>query len=372
VPNTRRRKKVLVVRLDAIGDFILWMGAAERLRRLYPPETHHITLLADESWSGLAAQLPWWDAVWPVDRRRFRRRRSAYRLGLLLRIFAARFDIALHPTYSRDKATGDTAIRASRARHRIGFDGDLSNRTLRQKQRADAWYTRLVPAAAGCLPEIERNAEFVRALGATDFQATPASLPELPDEGDGLALPASPYFVLAPAARYAIKRWPPERFAAVAARLQAETGWQPIICGAQGEEGVAAEVTSRLQGRALNLCGRTTLPQVQALLRGARLVIANDTMAVHMAAAVGTPVVCVAGGGHWGRFIPYPGELGAASPVLTANHRMDCFNCQWRCSQPRGPEEPAACVSRISTDTVWGRVTQLLGSAPARSRAGGA
>ena len=64
------RLKVLILRPDALGDLVLWLDAAEALRGLYPPDKYEITLLVNQNWQTLAAQLPWFDGVWGMDRRK--------------------------------------------------------------------------------------------------------------------------------------------------------------------------------------------------------------------------------------------------------------------------------------------------------------
>jgi len=82
---------VLLVRLDAIGDFILWLDSAKEYRRLYPGEK--ITLYANSAWSDLAKLLPYWDRVVPVDVHLFSKR-TFYRWKSLFNIGRFGFDIS--------------------------------------------------------------------------------------------------------------------------------------------------------------------------------------------------------------------------------------------------------------------------------------
>jgi ADP-heptose:LPS heptosyltransferase len=99
----------------------------------------------------------------------------------------------------------------------------------------------------------------------------------------------------------------------------------------------------------LNLAGKTTLIDLAELIRAAKLLIGNESGAVHLAAAVGTPSVSIVGGGHYGRFIPYDiaadDECVAPIPVI---HRMECYGCNWKCIFPIVPGQPTPCVSRIT------------------------
>jgi ADP-heptose:LPS heptosyltransferase len=112
-----------------------------------------------------------------------------------------------------------------------------------------------------------------------------------------------------------------------------------------------------------NFSGRTTLESLAATIAGARVVVSNDTAAVHIAAAVGAPAVCVLGGGHYGRFLPYPEQYGGPGqgPLPAAvTHPMECFGCGWVCGYHPPAGSPYPCVERVSVDDVWARVLDAL------------
>jgi ADP-heptose:LPS heptosyltransferase len=79
--------------------------------------------------------------------------------------------------------------------------------------------------------------------------------------------------------------------------------------------------------------------------------VGNETSATHIAVAVGTPSICLLGGGHFGRFVPYPDGVGGTIPV-PVHHAMDCFGCDWHCTQPHRDGDPAPCIAAIAVDSV--------------------
>lgn len=91
------------------------------------------------------------------------------------------------------------------------------------------------------------------------------------------------------------KRWPAERFAAVADMLAERAGASVVLVGAADESDVSEEVAGRMRARAFVLTGRTSLSQTAAVLRASDLLVTNDTGPAHVAAAVGCPVVVVFG-----------------------------------------------------------------------------
>ncbi|MFH0878504.1 MAG: lipopolysaccharide heptosyltransferase II [Lentisphaerota bacterium] len=107
---------------------------------------------------------------------------------------------------------------------------------------------------------------------------------------------ARPLIGLMPgAARGPSKRWPAGHFAQTARRLIQDHGYDAVVLGGKAEADICRETVKAIGGKALNVAGLTTLPESMALLSLLSLLIANDSGGMHMAAAVGTPVVAVYG-----------------------------------------------------------------------------
>ena len=345
--ENKNRDGVLVVRLDAIGDFILWLDTAKEYSKIFPGK--NITLLANSAWANLAKDIPYWDSVWPIEMTRFSRS-PLYRLKLLCKIRRARFEIAIQPTFSRVFLHGDSIIRASGAKNRIGSLGDMSNITSTLKAISNRWYTNLIPAIKRPLMELDRNAEFLRNLTNQEFIANLPKLPILTALPDHLKLQGN-YFILFPGASWHGKQWPASHFAQVLEQLHQRRSWRAVLCGSLEELALCQSVMDLTEVTSVNFAGKTTLAELTELIRGSRLLISNDTSAVHIAAAVGTPAVCILGGGHYGRFMPYTEKINGIKP-LSATYSMPCFNCNWICNQSHDRLGPVPCISRISVRNV--------------------
>lgn len=348
--GTRRREGnvVAVVRVDAIGDFIVWLAAARRLCALYRPR--RIVLIANLAVVDLARATGLFDEVIGVDIHAFLAEHR-YRFGLIRRVCELGATVALQPTHSRNFRTGDALVRATGAAERIGYETDLNNIRPWQRRISDRWYTRLVPAASVPMHELQRNADFLKGMGDEPADATIGRLDPVGAPPDDLT-PEGPYFIIVPGAGSSLRMWPIARFAEVVREIARRRGWRPVICGSAAEEGLATELASKAGlDETVVLAGRTALPELVELVRHAEMVIANETSAIHIAAAVETPSVCILGGGHFGRFVPYPAGAAKAPPV-PVYVRMPCFGCNWRCTQPHEPGGPAPCITKIETDAV--------------------
>ena len=109
------------------------------------------------------------------------------------------------------------------------------------------------------------------------------------------ALPRPWIAMLPGAARGTSKQWPAERYADTAAALVARTGGSVVVLGTAGERAVCQQVAAAAAPNGLNLAGATTLPELAAALALSAAVLCNDSGGMHLAAAVGTPLVALFG-----------------------------------------------------------------------------
>jgi heptosyltransferase-2 len=158
-------------------------------------------------------------------------------------------------------------------------------------------------------------------------------------EGARTLVPSRPFVALAPGAAYGrAKQWPPEHYAALAADLARTRGLACVLVGAGADRAAVDEVTDALPsfpgGNAaaaslVSLVGRTDLPTLAGVLSLARAVVANDSGAMHLASAVGTPVVAVFGATNEHHTAPLPAALDAAAPRVITHH-VWCRPCMLR------------------------------------------
>lgn len=353
------RKKLLIVRLDAIGDFILWLGAAERLRAAY--SDYRITLLGNDIWTEVAQALPFWDEVWPLNRKKFRRN-PFYRRSLNNKIRKVKFDIVIQPTYSREFYFGDRVIRSCKVKKRIGFQCVTNVFMMKpyQKRKSDLWYTYLVPSSHGPMMELQRDAEFMSGLLG---EKVGVSVPRLPPLGRPTYSfrAAKPYFIIFPGAAWNGRKWPLDRFAAIAEEIVRQTDWECVICGGPGDVALSEEFSKNYSREFRNLAGKTSLSEFVEIVRNAEMVVGNETSVIHIAAAVDTPSVCIMGGGHFGRFLPYAVDEGHGENLPRAvYHHMDCFGCNWLCKYHVKKRAAVPCVLNIEVQDVILKVRDIL------------
>lgn len=160
-----------------------------------------------------------------------------------------------------------------------------------------------------------RGLETRRLLALTEFLGLPAQGEHLEfpvREADRRALGAiggaselvpGGYACVHPGASVEARRWPPERFAAVADAIAAR-GLSIVLTGTSGEAGLCRSVARAMHHPVIDLAGRTDLGTLAALLEGARLLVCNDTGVSHIAAGLGLPSVVISTGDNPARWAP--------------------------------------------------------------------
>lgn len=318
-----KAKNVLVIKLSALGDFVLALGAMKAVREFHP--SARITLLTTPPYEEFARFCPYFDAVETDGRPE----------GM--------------------KATAALIQRIKKADYDIIYDFHTSGRTknyftaLSRGGRAPLWSGHHEKAAffhdnpaRGSMHTIDRLAEQLEVAGVAPggrWLGRSAPFPDLswvrPKLGNtprlnpayfGLTIP---YMLMIPGAseHREAKRWPVENYAALARRL-ADAGIMPAIIGGKAEGPIAQEIV-RKEGRAKSLTTRTDLFQVVTLAETALFVVGNDTGPMHMATLAGAP--------------------GVALFALTESNPDH--------SAPRGPKpvivNSAPTLDQLSVDDVW-------------------
>lgn len=369
LPANKRAQTDLagIVRLDAIGDFVVWLPSAQSLiAHLRAQEKKHIVLVANSLWASWAASLLSVDQVIAVDTNRFSTS-LRYRLSMLRQVRSLQLGTLISPTYSRIPGDGNDAFSFC-----SGAPVLIANRGYNSKRRMAAWLRRLLNtgysqvisagpkvSASGrtrTACEAEINASFVQSLGgsqdtlvATISRNETAFSPALPPTGS--------YVLFIPGGSWSGKAWPIERFGEIAKRLR-EQGFEIVIAGSASERALCEQLARTCEGR--NMAGETALPGLAEVIRNARLVIGNDSAGIHIAVATRSDSICVMWGGSFGRFIPYPQDiLPEGLQARAVYHRMDCFGCTGACPFPavRGK---VPCVEAIPVTDVWNTVKDVL------------
>ena len=301
-------KSVLLIRIDAIGDYILFRNFIEVIRKSEQYRDYNITLLGNEVWKELAEELDGEfidNFIW-LNRKKFNKN-PIYRYRKLKEIVKNGYEAVINPAYSREFYYGDSIVKDLTAKYKIGSAGNLSNILKWQKLTGDKYYTRLIPAEDGIMFEFYRNKEFLEGfLSETIDIGRPhidinkiASALNLPDKFALLYIGAGDVY----------RKWNYANFAEVALYLKERLNLDVVICGDKGDALYGEKIVNNVKG-AVNLCGKTSLMDMIYIIKNSNLLISNETFAPHMAVALGIKnIFVIYNGNYFGRFVPYPEEI---------------------------------------------------------------
>lgn len=342
---------MLVIKTDAIGDYILFRNYLEVLRKSEKFRDYRITLLGHELWRELALA---YDSDF-VDDFLFISPDSLYDLPLKtfrigLTIFKSNFGVVLQPSYTRLLMTDGLAA-LSAANEIIGFESNNEGILPKYKARTDQFYSRRLLLPEHRYFEFERSRFFFENLLEQEISLKGPWLP--------VTKIFDKHIIIFPGAGNAKRSWEPEKFMQLIKLIRQQTLAPVYLAGGVAELPLGKYLTESLpMGEVIDLTGKTSLTQLVELIGNAALVIANETSAIHIAAAAKTRSICILGGGHFGRFAPYPENMKYAPVCLY--EKMECFNCNWQCIYKTAKNEPFPCMPFIGLEDVWAHVRAAL------------
>lgn len=347
----RPAKRLLLIKTDAIGDYILFRNFIEATKISEKYKDYRIDLLGNPIWRDVALT---YDKDF-LNACYFTTPRNLYEapfttFKLALRLFFNNYEVVLQSTYTRIFATDGLAALTA-AKHIIGYQGDFEGIEPRHKNKTDAFYTQKLLLPADVYFELHRNQYFFEKVLNERIAINAPSVKTNGGAKNGIAI--------FPGAGAFKRGWEQEKFLELIKLIQEHTTQPVYLVGGPAEVACGDYLVDNLPPDSVqNFINKTSLPQLIEKIAGSALLIANETGAIHIAVAAQTPSVCILGGGHFERFAPYPDDVGC-KPVCVYE-KLPCYYCNWGCIFDTAPTEPFPCISAISIQKVWESVLPLL------------
>ncbi len=303
-------KTLLLIKLDSIGDYLLFRNFLKFFKTSDSYRNYKITLLGNIVWKDLAEKFDKESVdnfLW-LDRNKFSNN-LFYKFQLLNSIYKSGFETVIDCAYSREILFGDSIIKTSRATNRIGSVGSPDNYVKwKRNLLTDKFYTNLISTSDKIIFEFERNREFISKILNYNLDIRKPNLDT--NEIDSFDFEEK-YIVIFPGANDTKRRWSVEKFSKVIFHIVNNYKFLIVLAGSNSDVKIVEKIFKHfVTNRVKNFVGKTNLPEFAKLIAGAELLITNETSAVHFAASVNTPFVCISNGNHFGRFHPYPEEAG--------------------------------------------------------------
>tara|TARA_A100001015_G_C15044862_1_gene742861 strand:- start:5211 stop:6326 length:1116 start_codon:yes stop_codon:yes gene_type:complete len=303
------QKKFLLIRLDAIGDYVLFRNFIKVLKESDKYKDYSFTFVGNDNWKGLSEELDGQyidEFIW-VNKNKFTRN-LVYRYKKLKSIALFGYEVILCPVYSRDFFDTDMLVKIINATEKIGSDGDLSNINRWQKKIGDKYYDKIIPANDSILFEFDRNKEFFENFLDVKLEIYRPNI-SLNCKKIQFNLPHK-YAILFIGASSITKQWSIENFAKVGKHIKEKYGHDIVLCGAPNDREAALKFSLYFKDTYIDLVGKTSLIELLQVFSKGNLMVSNETVAPHMAVALNmASVIVIYSGRHYGRFAPYPKEM---------------------------------------------------------------
>jgi lipopolysaccharide heptosyltransferase I len=337
-------QRILLVKLSSLGDVIHALPAAQAVRRRFPEA--HLAWAVERAHAGMIRGLPWIDELIEWDRGTLGGLHDFVR-----RLRARPWDLAID---LQGLLRSASMTWLSGAQRRIGFAPG--------RERSHWFYNERVEAPSETMHAVDRLLRLVEPLGAT-FQRGGAQPFPLPiGDVDRAAVEAflaaeridptrAPLVILNPHCRNPANVWPAAHFATLAGRLL-DYGAKVVLTGGPVAREFCDAIAAAHPGRIIRADGKLSLLGSAELIRRAALFVTGDTGPMHIAAAVGAPIVALLGPTMPERTGPY------ASDAIVLRKNLLCSPCLAR--QCPLALVPPPCMNEISPDEVFAAAVRRL------------
>lgn len=312
IPVTKSEFKadsIVIVKVDAIGDYILFRNFLEEIATSRKYSSYELTLVGNEIWKPIAEKLDakWVDTFIWVNPKKFQKEFS-YRKEKVKELRKYKYSLLFHPTFSRDYYIAESITSFINAKEKISVQGDEINLSSWQKKKSDKQYSTLIQNPTGIHFEYSKNKELL-----SEF------LDENLDTKYSISLNESQltrkieeeYVILFIGGSADFKKWSTKNWEELIDKILSTFPYTIVLAGGPDDLANGQEIKKNFvkEDRLINLCAQTSLLELISLISYAEWMVSNETSAPHIAAALGVPVLVLSNANHYARFLPYPSVI---------------------------------------------------------------
>jgi len=316
---------IVIVKLDGIGDYILFRNFLSEIRKTKKNKYSKITLVGNVNFKNLSEMLDMSvidNFIW-INKHKFLYN-LFYRIYILKKLNIFQYSTLLHPTFSRDFFISDWISNFIDAKNKISFWGDFSNQSTYEKKIANNQYNYLLECKKVNKFDFYKNKYFFEYFLQKKIKINKTFITK-----SYISLPINyknyiSFFIAAPGWAAGDKKniYSLNNYISLARLIEKKYNHKIIFLG--GKENITDQ--NLIPNNYINLIGKTDLVQLVEVIRKSKLLISGDTCAHHMAAAVNTNCVVIGTGPHPGRFIPYPKSFNIKhKSILNKNKNSNYF-----------------------------------------------
>ena len=356
MPIFKSRRGLVIIRMDGIGDMVLFRQSLDHYAEAFSFDKSEITVIGCNSWQSISDEIFSGYKVLCINEHAYARK-LLYRFSINLKMRLLAPKIVVSDAFFRRALMADSLTWAIGAPKTYVSYPYISERTRSEFTYYLSLATDVIDTGLYPIHELDRHAAFISYFCFEPVKALPPVL-NWRDKTPNIPV-GKPYVVLNPGSNEYGRRWPLKDYVFLSKWLVTKNVRVVFVGGVDEKAKVDLIKEVAKDQNIIDMTGKTNLPELMDILNFATLVVSNDTGPMHLAIGLGTPTVAIIGGGHFGSFVPYPKEA-TPNTARFIYQRMDCYHCFWRCPKREDPGESFPCVAGVTQDQVKAACLELL------------
>ena len=350
----RKRKKqydLVIVRTDLIGDFVIWHDSIAAYKNKYIEKK--VLLICTDVVVPLAEQESFFSEILCYNKREFANS-FMYYTKFIIKLRNISSTELINPMWARHRV-GDFFSMVVSSDRKIALEGNCQH-DLFYKFR-NYIYTKLINVG-NSVSEVQTVEEFTKQTIFTSYVYGNSPLSTNID----IPISLKDYVVVALSASKDKRVWDMSRFAKLIDEIP--INYTVVLSGAGQKDIIRAECNEKsvkVPERIINLINKTSIAEMIPLIQRASFVIGNDSAAIHIAAAVHVPSLCLFHGAQFKRFLPYPEKVPSYARPRIVYYKMDCFGCEFHCKKPF-KSTMLPCLDAVTVEMAKKELVKLLKS----------
>ncbi|WP_172334821.1 glycosyltransferase family 9 protein [Mucilaginibacter sp. SG564] len=345
--------RLLILKMDAIGDYIIFRNFLREIAYSEKYKQCKITVICDKALKELALELDGdvIDNVISFDLQPFLKNK----IDILKQAAVCKYRAVINFHYSRTPET-EIITWLTAADEKVTIDGDTLRMSFWKKPIFNLIYNKLFIMPSDIKSEFGFNKALTEFITGVKSHIEGPSLELDADRYDSKI--EGPYLIVAPGAGSVNRQLRLSSYAKIVDFL-IDKGYNVCFIGSPKDSLIVGEIINSLPHGHLNkitdLSGKTALGEMPYIINKSLGVICNDSGPYHLSMALNKATICLAGGGHFERFVSY----GNSKKVKLCYELMPCFNCNWQCIYKFNATDPYPCLDAIDINKVFENISLL-------------
>jgi ADP-heptose:LPS heptosyltransferase len=295
------KKKILIVKPDAIGDYIMFRNCIEEIKKSKKYKGYKIYLLGNNLWKNISDNIDRknLEKSYFIDHKKLYNKN--YLRELVEKLNKENFELIAHPVFHRQFIV-DGMIKKIKAKEKIGYSGKSFHQGSLETKVSDRAYTKLISTTQNL--EFDKCRDFFSKIINEEIS--------LKNPKINIKRKQKNYIIVNPGSSVEFRRWKPGNFAKTIDHLIEKYRSKVYIIGSKSELELGIKVRDLSKNKSkIEIYNGKSLMEVLNLIAGSRGVVSNDTSTTHMAVALGKKVYCITCGVGYKTAYPYPNYKNA-------------------------------------------------------------